>query len=286
MNIERPRRFIVAGMPRTATTFLYQRFQEHPAIFCPFRKETNYFSVNFHKGTEWYDKLYADMPDEQIGADVSPVYFLDEEAIDRIQVHAPDAPIVLGIRPASAWALSWYTQVLSNHIGTKPSFEEFATGYRYQISGGEVWQDFRNGFVRRTVEHYQDVFADRLFLYHFRALREDPLRLINSIEEFVGVQKYFSEDNLKNEIVNAGTRRNIGVIAYLLGREGFVEALGRYLPRRVVQTARNVYVKFGANKKDVKSPAFTDEEVRLAKQIFADDDRWIEEQFQDRSIIS
>ena len=284
MSAERPRRFIVAGMPRTATTFLYQRFQEHPAIFCPFRKETNYFSVNFHKGPDWYDKLYADMPKAQIGADVSPVYFLDEDAIDRIRTHAPEAPIILGIRPASEWALSWYTQVLSNHIGAKPSFEEFVSGHRYQISGGEIWQDFRNGFVRRMVDRYEDVFEGRLLLYHFRALREDPLGLINSIEEFIGVQKYFSENNLNNEIVNAGARRNIGFIAYLLGREGFVEAIGRILPRQLVQAARNVYVKLGASKKEVESSPITDEEVLLAKEIFADDDRWIEEVFAASSI--
>ena len=284
MSAQRPRRFIVAGMPRTATTFLYQRFQEHPAIFCPFRKETNYFSVNFHKGPDWYDKLYDEMPQGQIGADVSPVYFLDADAIERIRGQAPDAPIILGIRCASDWALSWYTQVLSNHIGPKPSFEEFATGYRYQISGGEIWQDFRNGFVQRMVERYKDVFGDRLLLYHFRALREDPLGLINSIEDIVGVQKYFSEDNLKNEIVNAGARRNIGFIAYLLGREGFVEAIGRFLPRRLVQVARNVYVKLGTAKKEVAGSSFTDEEARLAKEIFSDDDRWIEEIFAASSI--
>jgi len=284
MIAERPRRFIVAGMPRTATTFLYQRFQEHPAIFCPFRKETNYFSVNFHKGPDWYDKLYADMPAGQIGADVSPIYFLDEDAIERISTHEAESPIILGVRPASEWALSWYTQVRSNHIGAKPSFEEFVSGHRYQISGGEIWQDFRNGFVQRMVERYQDVFGDRLLLYHFRALREDPLGLINNIEEFVGVQKYFSENNLKNEIVNAGARRNVGFIAYLLGKEGFVEAIGRIFPRQLVQAARNVYVKLGASKKEVESSSFTDEEVLLAKEIFAEDDRWVEEVFAESSI--
>lgn len=285
MSAERLRRFIVAGMPRTATTFLYQRFQEHPAIFCPFRKETNYFSVNFHKGPEWYDQLYADMPDGQVGADVSPVYFLDEDAIDRICTHEPEAPVILGVRAASEWALSWYTQVLSNHIGAKPSFEEFVTGYRYKISGGEIRQDFRDGFVRRMVERYQDAFGDRLLLYHFRALRDDPLALINSIEDFVELSRFFSEDNLNNEIVNAGTRRNIGLVAHLLGREGFVEAVGRLVPRRIVQAARNLYVAASTSKKPAKKPAFSGAEVAIAREIFAEDDCWIDTVFAESSIL-
>jgi len=284
MNTPPQRLFILAGMPRTATTFLYQRFQEHPAIFCPYRKETNFFSVNYHKGSAWYRKLYADMADGQTGADVSPVYFLDEHAIDRMRAFEPRTPVILGVRPASEWALSWYTQVLSNHVGTKPSFEEFVTGYELRISGGEIWQDFRSGFVRRMIERYRDSFGDDLLLYHYRALRDEPLALLNSIELFLGVLRHFSEENVSNEIVNAGTRRNIGFIADLLSRERFVEAVGRLVPRRLVQAARNAYVALGTSKVAAESPSFTDEEVALAKEIFAEDDRWTESLFSETSI--
>lgn len=284
MSAPQQRLFILAGMPRTATTFLYQRFQEHPAIFCPYRKETNFFSVNNRKGLAWYHRLYADMTDGQIGADVSPVYFLDELAIERMRTFDPRTPVILGVRPASKWALSWYTQVLSNHVGAKPSFEEFVTGYALRISGREIWQDFRNGFVQRMIDRYRDEFGDTLLLYHYRAVREDPLTLLNSIERFLRVPRYFSEENFTNEIINAGTRRNVGFIADLLGREGFVDAVGRLIPRRFVQAARNAYVAFGTSKKEVKRPSFTDEEVALAETIFAEDDLWIETLFGESSI--
>ena len=286
MNSERRRLFIVAGMPRTATTFLYQRFQEHPAIFCPYRKETNFFSVTYSKGRDWYRDLYSDMKDDQIGADVSPVYFLDEKAIDRIRDFESPMRVILGVRPASDWALSWYTQVLSNHIGTKPSFEEFVSGYRLQISGGELWQDFRNGFVRRMIDRYRGAFGENLLLYHYRALRDDPLGLINGIERFLDIPVYFSEDNLRNEIVNAGTRRNIGFIAHLLSQEKFVDFVGRMVPRRLVQVARNVYVALGTTKGKAERPSFTNEETELAKRIFSEDDLWIESQFAKSSIQS
>jgi hypothetical protein len=284
MKTTQQRLFILAGMPRTATTFLYQRFQEHPAIFCPYRKETNFFSVNHTNGADWYRNLYTDMEPGQIGADVSPVYFLDDNAIDRIRTFEPEMPVILGVRPASDWALSWYTQVLSAHYGEKPSFEEFATDYTLKISGGEIQQGFRNGFIRRMIERYRDEFGDNLFLYHYRALREDPLALINSIERFLGVPQYFSEENLKNEIVNAGTRRNIGIIAHLLSREGFVDMVGRLVPRRLTQAARNIYVAMGTSKKVAERPTFTDEELALAEEIFAEDNRWIEAQFSDTSV--
>jgi len=278
--------FVLAGMPRTATTFLYQRFQEHPEIFCPYRKETNFFSVNYSKGASWYRNLYQSISDGQIGADVSPVYFLDKQAIDRIQKFEYQLPVILGVRPASDWALSWYTQVLSSHIGTKPSFEEFVSGYNLEISGGEIWQDFRDGFVRRMVERYREAFREGLLLYHYRILREDPLRLINSIEDFLGISRHFSSDNLTNEIVNAGTRRNIGLVAHLLSREEFVDFVGRIVPRRLTQAFRNAYVAVGTSKEPKKKPSFTDEEVTLSREIFAEDDRWIESVFSETHIQS
>ena len=284
MIAEKPKLFILAGMPRTATTFLYQRFQEHPAIFCPYRKETNFFSVNYHRGIDWYRELYAEMGDSQTGVDVSPVYFLDEQAIDRILSFESNTPVVLGVRAASEWALSWYTQVLSSHVGAKPSFEEFVTGYNLKIGGGKIWQDFRNGFVSRMISRYRVSIGDNLLLYHFRALRESPLELINSIESFVGVPQHFSEDNFKSEIVNAGTRRNIGFITYLLSREKFVDFVGRAIPRRLVQAARNFHVSLGTRKETVERPSFSDGEIALAKEIFAEDDHWIESQFSGSSI--
>ena len=286
MTAAAKRLFILAGMPRTATTFLYQRFQEHPEIFCPYRKETNFFSVNFSKGASWYENLYQDISDGQAGADVSPIYFLDEQAVGRIQEFEYQLPVILGVRPASDWALSWYTQVLSSHIGTKPSFEEFVSGYKLQIGGGEIWQDFRDGFVRRTVECYRDAFQERLLLYHYRALREEPLLLINSIEDFLGVSRHFSSDNLTNEIVNAGARRNIGFIAHLLSREEFVDFVGRIMPRRLTQALRNAYVAIGTSKEPKKKPSFSDDEISLSREIFADDDRWIESFFADTNIRS
>ena len=66
MDPTQPRIFIIAGMPRASTTFLYQRFQEHPAIYCPYRKETNFFSVTYGKGLDWYRGLYSGIAAGQV----------------------------------------------------------------------------------------------------------------------------------------------------------------------------------------------------------------------------
>jgi hypothetical protein len=281
MQSPSPRVFVVAGMPRTATTFLYQRFQEHPSIFCPYRKETMYFSVNYERGPAWFRSLYDGMAPGQIGADVSPAYFLDERVIDRILRVDPVPRVILGVRTASEWALSWYTHVLTHHWRHPPSLEAFLTGYRYEITAGEIWQDLRGGFVRRMIEGYREAFGNGLLIYHHRALKSDPLSVVNAIERFVGVPEHFSEENFRNQVVNAGTRRNVSLATYLLSREQFVASVGRLLPRRLVQAGRNAFVALGAGKRRVEPPSFTADEVALATAIFSEDDAWIASQFED-----
>jgi len=173
---------------------------------------------------------------------------------------------------------------LTYHRGQKPSFEEFVSGYALRISRGEIWQDFRNGFVRRMIDRYRQAFGGNLLIYHHRVFRENPLAVINSIERFISVPRYFSEENFRNEIVNAGTRRNIGFAAYLLSRGRFVDAVGRFLPRRLIQTARNAYVALGTSKNTPPAPSFTAEQIALASDIFSDDDSWIESLFADAPI--
>ena len=74
--MKKPKTFVVAGMPRAGTTFMYYFMQQHPEIFAPVRKEVNYFSFFYDKGEEWYHNLFKEMKQEKYGMDISPVYFL------------------------------------------------------------------------------------------------------------------------------------------------------------------------------------------------------------------
>ncbi len=102
----RLRLFVVAGMPRSGTTFLYHNLQKHPALFLPFRKESNYFFVNYARGVEWYRSLYRKITPDQVGGDISPFYFMDQRAIPRIAEFSPDVKVILAVREPAAPACS------------------------------------------------------------------------------------------------------------------------------------------------------------------------------------
>ena len=104
---------IVAGMPRSATTYLYHMLQRHPQIFTPYIKEINYFVAKYDRGIDWYVELFKDAAPYQITFDVSPATFLDPEADQRIMQHFPQAKILVMVRDPLEWCLSFYSQFKS-----------------------------------------------------------------------------------------------------------------------------------------------------------------------------
>lgn len=104
---EKPRIFVVAGMPRAGTTFLYHYIERHSECV-PLQKETNYFSVKYGLGEEWFLNLYKNRKSQQLCFDASPPYFLDESAAERIKSFDPNTRVILGFRKPSDWIVSVY----------------------------------------------------------------------------------------------------------------------------------------------------------------------------------
>ena len=50
---------IVVGMPRAATTYLYQTLASHPDAFVPARKELEFYSINYARGNAWYESFFV-----------------------------------------------------------------------------------------------------------------------------------------------------------------------------------------------------------------------------------
>ncbi len=271
-------------MPRCGTTFLYYKLQEHPSVFVPFRKETNYFSTSYGKGVRWYLSLYKDMPPEQMGADISPKYFLHDKAIERLKAFDPDVKVVLGVRDPADFALSIYGQALSYRYGV-PSFKEFLLNYTWSIGGEKIPMSLTDGFVTRRVGEYREAFGENLLLFDYRLLKRDPLALLNAIESFLGLPAHFNEGNFVNRIVNAGNRKNIRFISNLLNREFVISALDILLPKRLIMSLRNAFDKASESKKSAQVKAYLPEDVRIAEEFFSGERAVVKDLFADAEIL-
>jgi Sulfotransferase domain len=268
---------IVAGMPRSATTYLYHMLQRHPQIFTPYMKELNYFVAKYDRSFDWYCKLFKEARPEQTTFDVSPATFLDPDADHRIKQHFPQAKIIVMVRDPLEWSLSFYSQFKSFDSST-PSFEEFIRGHTYTHGSGMITVRFKNDFVPARIRQMMNRFGDRLLLMSYRITKNSPLQALQIIERFCGLQPYFSAENVLDMRINASGRRNVRIVSYLLSRDWLIEAIGTLRLSGMARRARRMFDRYSAGRlrtDDLYAP----HEIALNNETFAQQQAWVDNLF-------
>ncbi len=189
--------FIAVGPPRTGTTWLYRALNGYVGLPRG-TKETDFFSINYSKGLEWYLEFFRDCaPDLPIG-EISPNYFADDAAADRISAQIPGCRIVCTLRDPVDRLYSFYR--LMRHNGwTGKTFEDVVESYppavdsnRYAYHIRRWWKLF--GRERVLVALYDD-------------LEDDSQRFLNAICDFIGIRSIRLDGSpLMNRHVNSVTR--------------------------------------------------------------------------------
>jgi len=251
---------VIAGLPRSGTTFLYLYLKKHPSISASAIKEINYFSINFKKGRDWFESLFDGWGSDRWALDVSPMYVLDSESIKRIKESDYETKVVVGVRHPEEWLRSFYKQI-SNHQLTKIDWSEFQDKYLWNIEGTKLPLDFKDGFFQTKIESCREVIEKDLLLFDYELLEKDPLRLLQEIEEFLGVESYFSEDNFENKIINASSRKNNKWLTVIMNQGWIKSLLFAIIPDRMLDKMRdNALEKSSQTKREEKSSS---EELKL-----------------------
>lgn len=260
--------FVVVGMPRGATTFLYHNLQRHPEIFLPARKEVNYFNIHHGSGVEWYRDQYLEAGPHQVKGDISPPCFMDPDSPRRILEHDRDARAILVVRDPVEWALSFYAQFSSFNF-VMPSFAEYLDGYRYEMTEGSLDVRFREGAIVEGIENFRRAFGDQLLIYDYSHFEHDRLDVLRAIESFLGVDPWFAPGNFDDMRINASSRRNAKAVSWLLSREWFIRAVQRSVPTDVIKSVRSRFDRFNAGNHPGKY-VHPENHVALAEEALAD----------------
>ena len=280
----RPRIVVMVGMGRSGSTTLYHQLQQHPGAALPFRKETFYFSAHYDRGPDWFLDLFRDAKPGQIGFDISPEYFLQEQAIARILEFDPEAKALLSVREPVSWTLSMYNQRSGSQLAM-PAFEQFIRHYDLQIAGKTTRVEFSKNLTTRMVDLYRSAFGDRLLLWDFEYFARHPLYVCQAIEAFVGLPPFFTESNFTNVVLNASNRRHNTRLYSFLNDERVISALQRLVPRSVLKRARAAYY-VAAQQPEPSDPArrHSPENIALAEATFGEERRRIRALFAEHPI--
>lgn len=275
---------IIAGMPRSGTTFLYQNIQKHPDAFVPYRKEVAFFIYYYSKGSEWYLNHFKGMKPGQIGFDISSIYLLDEYIIDRIIDYNPNIKIITGVRDPVEFALSLYRQ-FSTYSIKMPPFEEYLKKFTFERVNNKLQLKIADNFIPMTIDKIQKAFGDNLLLYSFNLFKRDPLIILKAIEAFVGLKPYYNNNNFDNVVINSATRNNIKIISQFLATGDIFPRILRILfPSSFIRFVTSKYLKRSGREKVTNIKSYPLEHIRIAEEIMAEQRTYFNTLFADYEI--
>ena len=270
--------FVVYGMPRCGTTYLYHALGKHPGIYPGYRKESHYFSANYNKGQKWFLSLYDGIGDGQIGADINPMYFLDDRALDRLLEFDRNVKVILGVRHPVEFAVSLYGNVVAHRFDVG-SVMDLVEGFSWPLTPTDgVSFALGDNYIGRRIGELGDAFGRNLMLYDFSYFNESTLSVLQAIEQFLGLGAYFDESNIETARINASGRRNPLGLNYLIKNQRLLEAVYAVLPKGLIRLLRTGFDRFlvsetdnptGASQKPIVSDA---DRARLAESLAGDID--------------
>jgi hypothetical protein len=208
--------FLLIGAQRAGTTSVYRYLGQHPEIYMSPSKEPRFFAFEgqdpdfrgpFHRepgttsgrplGTvtqlEPYRALFAGVTGETAVGEASPQYLYSEKAPTRIRHHLPDAKLIALLRDPVERAYSHF--LFARREGHEPlsDFVRALEAEEERIRANWWIGHYRSmGYYHQQLSRYYELFEpDRIRVYLYDHLRQDPVGTAQDIFRFLGVDESF-----------------------------------------------------------------------------------------------
>jgi hypothetical protein len=196
---------LILGAQRGGTTSLYKWLAGHPQVNAPLDKEIQFFSVEWHRGTDWYRSHFGRLDDPRLNFEASPYYLYHPCAPARVAATLPGVRMVALLREPVARAWSHYHHNVS--LGLEPlSFAQAVDAEDSRLAGEEdriiadpmrvsaVHRNFSyldRGRYRVQLERWRSaVDEDRLLVLSSDALFRDPNAALQRVLEFCELDRW------------------------------------------------------------------------------------------------
>jgi hypothetical protein len=174
---------------------------------------------------------------DQVGFDISPIYFLDSISPERIKAFNPNARVVLVIRSPVEWILSFFKHLQAKKF-RKIDFKSFLNGYIYRKDSKSLLLEFKPDKITSFIKKYCEMFGESLLLCDYRVFSSNPLPVIKSIEKFSGASDFFMKSNFENKKVNASADEPPIIINFLMQQKIFADLVTKLFPKSAIMTLR------------------------------------------------
>jgi hypothetical protein len=254
--------FLVIGAAKAGTTTLYEHLRAHPEIFMPVPKELRFFAYSGEgddytfpvKTLQHYESFFASVSDEKAIGEAAPRYLRSGYAPHRIKEIIPHVRLIASLRNPIDRSFSSYMMTLRNkgvHSGTP---------YVEALEGSE---DLRRGYYKH-VKRYIDLFGrDQIRIILFDELVAEPLRTVQSLYAFLGVQPDFRPDVPR--VSNPGGLPRWKSLHALLANKHVRRFSKALLPEALVDHGRAI------RNSNLQKRRMSEQERELALGVFRDD---------------
>ena len=278
--------FIGIGPTKTATTWLFQCLREHPQVFLPAAKETQFFvRRNFADDLAEYKRFFDASGDADAVGEISPRYFAAPEAPERLKRHLPGAKLIITLRDPVDRLESEYWHLRRMNIGeaTRNVPERLEDALRTH-EAALVEPSLYARHLKSWLAHFD---RTQIHIIFSEDVKSQPESVVRGVFEFLGVDASFVPGTLKAK--GADVRQGVSPRSPMLGRTYTIIysmlVRGVYRPvRRLIGLKRASAIKDALRARQVMSAVFHREGYpkmeastrAMLRQRFADDVRELE----------
>lgn len=104
------------GAQKSGSSWVYNVLCNHPALEMSVPKELDFFTAFYDRGYEWYESHVENYSGKMLG-EISPSYFYDSDAPERVFRYNPNAKIILCLRdPVKRLISNHFHEVRAGHV--------------------------------------------------------------------------------------------------------------------------------------------------------------------------
>jgi hypothetical protein len=255
--------FFIAGAPKAGTTAVHAALARHPSLHMSAVKEPKFFltdgppptrggpgDVQTYREHVWrrdeYEALFDAAPAGTLRGESTPFHLYNRDAQRRIRALIPDARLIVILRDPVERAHSNWTHLWSAGLDPVGDFVLACAEEQRRIEAG--WADFWHytslGRYGEQLEHLYTVFPrEHVLVFRYRALVENPARVLDRICGFLGVPQGIVTElprenvtahpqrSLRHRTVSKALRASATVSSVLPGAAAVTGSLERILQR-------------------------------------------------------
>jgi len=235
--------FLVLGVQKAGTTWLYDQFLNHPEIFVPpLRKEIHFFDQFYYKGPEWYLSFFSKMETSscKMCGEITPKYFYDKTVPKKIFDLFSDVKFIVILRDPINRFYSQY----------RMEYSQGNTDLSPLLFGFNNPESLERGLYSAQLENYLKYFSLNNFLFLvYEEIFSDinsTISALSTVAHFLNVNPdLFAEDLIfkkKGSEVSSGRPKYIKLYK-------FARYLRKYIMKYDMDYIVNFLKKYGLHNK-------------------------------------